>query len=290
MITPVHNLQWSPVLQGMETPQRLPPRERVPVPATDQEGDVSADLSPWAVFLSEEGLDFSASSVVTQSESMDFTLEFTSSSVERLSVSGYYSEETESLNLSWRFTFQKEVTVEGRTELRTFEADIQVNISQVNSMTITPYVRKEDIMFLLRRLFRDIEKIAADGNKTLGGVVLDYKDFREIFAVDNGKLAHDLMALIELTVILARLRQMLDSKKEVVVLTPEREETRGVTVTEASMRMESFHLEIRDITSTLSAADNAGEIPAATTIGDTAGLEPAAPTEEEIVSDSPPVP
>lgn len=250
---------------------------------------MSADLSPWAVLLSEEGLDFSASSVVTQSESMDFTLEFTSSSVERLSVSGYYSEETESLNLSWRFTFQQEVSVEGRTELRTFEADIQVNISQVNRKTVTPYVRKEDIMSLLRRLFRDIEKIAADENKTLGGVVLDYKDFREIFALDNGKLAHDLMALIELTVILARLRQMLDSKKEVVVLAPEREETRGVTVTETSMRMESFHLEIRDITSTLSAADNAGEIPAATTIGDMAGLEPATPTEEEIVSDSPPV-
>ncbi len=249
---------------------------------------MSADLSPWAVLLSEEGLDFSTSSVEALELGMDFNLEFTSSSVERLSVSGYYSEETGWLNLSWRFTFQQEVSVEGGTELRTFEADIQVNISQVNRKTVTPYVRKEDIMSLVRRLFRDIEKIAADENKALGGVVLDYKDFREIFALDNGKLSHDLMALIELTVILARLRQVLDSKKEVVVLAPEREETRGVTVTETSMRMESFHLEIRDITSTLSTADNAGEIPASTTIGDTAGLEPAAPTEEEIVSDIPP--
>lgn len=290
MITPVHNLQWSSVLQGIEPPPHRPPRERVPAPAADRGGDVSADLSPWAVFLSEEGLDFSTSSVQALELGMDFNLEFTSSSVERLSVSGYYSEETESLNLSWRFTFQQEVSVEGRTELRTFGADIQVNISQVNSKNVTTYARKEDIMSLLRRLFRDIEKIAADENKTLGSVVLDYKDFREIFALDNGKLAHDLMALIELTVILARLRQMLDSKKEVVVLAPEREETRGVTVTETSMRIESFHLEIRDVTSTLSAADNAGEIPASTTIGDTADLEPAAPTEEEIVSDSPPVP
>ena len=247
-----------------------------------------ADLSPWAVLLSEEGLDFSASSVVTQSESMDFTLEFTSSSVERLSVSGYYSEETGSLNLSWRFTFQQEVSVEGGTELRTFEADIQINISQVNRNTVTPYVRKEDIMSLLRRLFRDIEKIAADENKTLGGVILDYKDFREIFALDNGKLAHDLMALIELTVILARLRQILDSKKEVVVLAPEREETRGVTVTETSMSMESFHLEVRGVTTPTTAAE-AGELPPAFTIpGDEEGPEPAAPTGEGAVPDSPP--
>ena len=290
MITPVHNLQWSSVLQGIEPPPQWPSQERVSTTAANRGGDVSADLSPWAVLLSEEGLDFSTSSVEALELGMDFNLEFTSSSVERLSVSGYYSEETGWLNLSWRFTFQQEVSVEGGTELRTFEADIQVNISQVNRKTVTPYVRKEDIMSLVRRLFRDIEKIAADENKTLGDVVLDYKDFREIFTLDNGKLAHDLMALIELTVILARLRQMLDSKKDVVVLAPDRKETRGVSVTETSMRMESFHLEIRDITSTLSAADNAGEIPAATTIGDTADLEPAAPTEEEIVSDSPPVP
>ena len=287
MITPVHNLQWSSVLQGIEPPPHRPSQERVSTTAANRGGDVSADLSPWAVLLSEEGLDFSASSLVTQSESMDFNLEFTSSSVERLSVSGYYSEETGSLNLSWRFTFQQEVSVEGGTKLRTFEADIQVNISQVNRKTVTPYVRKEDIMSLLRRLFRDIEKIAAEENKTLGGVVLDYKDFREIFALDNGKLAHDLMALIELTVILARLRRKLEGDEEVVILAPEREEIRGITVTETSMRMESFHLEVREVTTVFAIAE-AVELPASTTPGDEADLETAAPTGEVVVPDSPP--
>jgi len=287
MITPVHNKQWGPALQGLEVPRKLS-WERVPSPAASPEGAVSADLSPGAVLLSEEGLDFSASSVETLSGSMDFNLEFTSSSVERLSVSGYYSEETETLNLSWHFTFQKEVVVEGRIELRTFEANLQVSISQVDRKTVTPYVRQEDIMSLVRRLLRDIEEIATDDNKILGGVVLDYKDFRELFALDNGKIIHDLMALIELTVILARLRQKLEGNEEVVILAPEREETRGITVTETSMRMESFHLEIRDVTFTLSAAENTSELPASTTTGEEVSPEPAALTGEGAVPDSPP--
>ncbi len=286
MITPVQNPQWSPALQGPEVP-RKPSGERMPSPTASREGAVSADLSPWAILLSEEGLDFSASSVETLSGSMDFNLEFTSSSVERLSVSGYYSKETETLNLSLLFTFQKEMTVEGHTELRTFKADLQISVSQVNRKTVTPYVRKEDIMSLVRRLLRDIEETASGENKVLGGVILDYKDFRELFALDNGKLAHDLMALIELTVILARLRQRLEGDEEVVVLTPERKETRGVSVTETGMRMESFHLEVREVTTAFAIAE-AGELPASTTPGDEADLETAAPTGEVVVPDSPP--
>ena len=287
MNTPVQNTQWSPALQGKKALPPRPPRERESAPEGRQAGAVSADLSPWAVLLSEEGLDFSASSVETLSGSMDFNLEFASSSVDRLSVSGYYSEETESLNLSWHLTFQKEVTVEGHTELRTLEANLQVSVSQVDRKTVTPYVRQEDIMSLVRRLIRDIEETAADENKILGGVVLDYKDIRDLFALDNGKLAHDLMALIELTVVLARLRRKLEGDEEVVVLAPEREESRGVTVTETSMRMESFHLEVREV-ATASAAVEPGEPPAATIPGDEAGLEPAAPTAEVAAPDSPP--
>ena len=187
------------------------------------------------------------------------------------------------MNLSVHFTFRKEVAVEGHAELRTFKADLQISVSQVNRKTVTPYARKEDIMSLVRRLLRDIEETASDENKVLGGVILDYKDFRELFALDNGKLVHNLMALIELTVILARLRQRLEGDEKVVVLTPERKETRGVSVTETGMRMESFHLKVREVT-----AAEAGEPLASTIPGNEAGLELAAPTGEVIVPDSPP--
>ena len=270
MITPVHSTQWNPVLLGVGQPPHLPIQGKEVATAASKEPAVSADLSPLAVLLPEEGLDFSTSSVETLSASMDFNLEFNSSAVEHLSASGYYSEETESLNLSWHFTFQKEVSVGGRTELHTFEAHLQVNVSHVSRITVTPFSRKEDILSLVRRLLKDIQEIAADDDLILGGVVLDFKDFREIFALDNGKLAHNLLALIELTVMLARLKQMLEgSNKDVVILTPKREETSGLTVTEVGMRVESFQLEIRDVTAELSTT-GAGELPDSTMPGNVA--------------------
>ncbi|UCH10612.1 MAG: hypothetical protein JSU61_01580, partial [Fidelibacterota bacterium] len=158
---------------------------------------------------------------------MDFNLEFSSSSVERLSASGYYLEESETMHVAWQVRYQREEIVDGRAELRTYEADLRVNVTQVSRTTVSSYVQKEDIMSLVRSLMEDIHEIAADDSKALGAVVLDYSDFREIFAIDNGRLAHDLMALIELTIMLARLRQMLEGDMEVAVLAPQREETKG---------------------------------------------------------------
>ncbi len=253
MIVPVHSPLNAPSLLGMGVPPHQLPGATAGVPADRGEVDVSVDLSPTAVLLSEEGLDFSTSSVEALSLGMDFRLEFTSGSVEKLTASGSYSEETRSLHMSWHFTFQKEVAVEGGTELRTFEADLQVSISQVDRKTVTRFSHKEDIIALVRRLMEDIQEIAADDKRILGGVVLDYHDFRELFALDHGKMARDLLALIELTITLARLKQMLgEQPKEAVILRPERRETEGMTVSEESMTVEHFRLQIRHVTVELS--------------------------------------
>lgn len=278
MITPANNLQWIPLTMSEEASPFPSTREAKSVNAGQD--DVSADLSPWAIVLSEEGLDFNTSTAEMTELSMSFSLEFTSSSVERLSVSGYYSKETASLNLSWHLTFQKEVQVGDHTELRTFEADLSVSISQVDTRSVTPYVHKEDIMSLLRRLLADIQEIAADDDKILGGVVLDYEDFRELFALDNGKLAHNLMALINLTILLARLRQMLDGSEESVILHPKREKTEGLEVTESSMRLENVQLEIREVTATNSPTGESTEVEPV----ENASV-PAAPAAEQLQDD-----
>jgi hypothetical protein len=256
MITPIQSHQWNPIPVGLGLPRSVPSWRKETTPARDAGPDVSADLSPLAVRLSEEGLDFSSSAVEKVTLGMDFNLEFSSSSVERLSASGYYLEESETMHLAWQVRYQREEIVDGRAELRTYEANLRASVTQVSRTTVSSYVQKEDIMSLVRRLMEDIHKIAADDSKALGGVVLDYSDFREIFAIDNGRLAHDLMALIELTIMLARLRQMLegDSDAEDVILAPQREETKGTVVTQSSMRVESFQLEIRDVTAELSTA------------------------------------
>ncbi len=278
MITPVNNLQLIPRTMSEEASPSPSTREVRSIAARQE--DVSTDLSPGAIFLSGEGLNLSTSTAELTELSMSFGLEFTSSSVEHLSVAGYYSEETDSLNLSWHFTFQKEVKVGDHTKLRTFEADLSVSISQVDTRSVTPYVHKEDIMSLVRRLLDDIQELAADDNKILGGVVLDYEDFREIFALDDGKLAHNLMALINLTILLARLRQMLDGSKETVILHPERAKTEGLEVTESSMRLENVQLEIRAVTAADSTTGESAEVEP---VG--GALVPTAPAAEQLQDD-----
>jgi hypothetical protein len=252
MITPAYNNPWLPVVPLAGLPQHTPSRPKVESHATTEPEDVSADLSLPAILLSEEGLDFQTSSIEKSLERLDFHLEFNSGTVEHLSASGYYSEETKSLDITWSLSFQGEVEVDGRTELHTFEAKIQMHVDQVVQQSVSSYVQKEDILSLVRRLLQDLHEIAMDEDQALGGVVLEYADFQELFAVDNGRLAHDLMALIELTIMLARLRQMLDGNVEEVILSPEREETRGVLANEVNMVVESFQLEIRDVTAELS--------------------------------------
>ena len=249
MISPVNSFPSNPL--SLEMVALLPhlSRGRGETVPSSREPNVSTDLTPVAVRLSEENLDFARSSVTTTSTELEFNLEFTSSSLERLSATGYYAEESQSLSLSLRYTFQREVTVEGRTQVRTFEASLDIQVSRLQVTAASPFARKEDIMALVRRLINDISQVAADDGKLLGGVVIDRQDFLDLVAVDNGRLANKLEALIQLTVMLARLKQLLDDEAtEVVILNPQREETRGWEVVEFEQRLESFQLVIRDIT------------------------------------------
>jgi hypothetical protein len=233
-------------------PERQPvrPAEKSSLPEKVQ--DISADISPIALLLSEEGLDFESSSIDRDSAATHFNLEFTSHSMERVTASGYYSEETKSLDITWHVTYQREVEVDGSTQQRTYEAEIRVHLSKVETVDVSTYVQKEDILSLVRRLLQGLNEIIADEDKVLGGVVLNFADIQELFAIDDGRLAHDLMALIELTIMLSRLRHMLEGDEDVVFLAPERGETRGVNVHEVESVVESFQLEIRDVTAELS--------------------------------------
>ena len=252
MITQVQTNPMQPLFPLSVLPERHPARPAEKLSLSDEVQDISADISPIALLLSEEGLDFESSSIARDSSTTYFNLEFSSHSMERVSASGYYSEETRSLDITWRVTFQREVEVDGSTQQRTYEAEIRVHLSKAETTDVSAYVQKEDILSLVRRLLQNLNEIIADEDKALGGVVLDFADIQELFAIDDGRLVHDLMALIELTIMLSRLRHMLEGDEEVVFLAPEREETRGVIVHEVESVVESFRLEIRDVTAELS--------------------------------------
>ncbi len=249
MIDPASSLLSNPLSLGIVASLPHPSRGKEEIVPSNREANVSAELTPAAVRLSEENLDFAHSSVTATSTDLEFNLEFTSSSLERLSATGYYAEESQSLSLSLRYTFQREVTIQGRTQVRTFEASLDIQVSRLQQTAASPFTRKEDIMALVRRLLNDIGRVTANDGELLGGVVIDRDDLLDLVAIDSGRLANKLEALIQLTVMLARLKQLLDDETaEVVILNPQREETRGVEVVKFEERLESFQLVIRDIT------------------------------------------
>jgi hypothetical protein len=252
MIAPIQNNPLLPLVPLSVLPARTPIRTpEKPNPADEMQA-ISADISPIALLLSEEGLDFESSSITKESTNIHFNLEFSSQSMERVSASGYYSEETRNLDLTWHITFQREVEIDGSIQQRTYEAELQVRLSEASSIDVATFTQKEDILSVVRRLLQNLNEIIADEDKVLGGVILEFADIQELFAIDDGRLAHNLMALIELTIMLSRLRHMLEGDEEIVFLTPEREETRGVTAHEVESVVESFQLEIRDVTAELS--------------------------------------
>ena len=133
-------------------------------------------------------------------------------------------------------------------------------------------------MALVRRLLNDIAKLAADDGELLGGVVIDRDDFLDIVAVDNGRLTNKLAALIQLTVMLARLKQLLDDEApEVVILNPQRKAIRGLKVVEFEERLKSFQLVIRDITAEGFLAEGGSHLESTTV---EAGAGEGSPVEE----------
>jgi hypothetical protein len=110
----------------------------------------------------------------------------------------------------------------------------------------------------VRRLLEDISEVMSDEDQSLAGVVLKLEDFNEILALDNGRLARRLVALIQLTILMARLEQLLEGEQdEKVILRPERGQIEGMMVEESFSEITEFQLEIRDITAELTGRQSA---------------------------------
>lgn len=250
MTIPINSFQWLPApfrmgalsnpLTRWDATAELAGRQ-----LTDE---VTAELSPLPNYLYRQGLDFSRSRVSSSEGSVEFDLHYSVSSSEQLTARGYYAEQSQTLELSFSFTFQQEVSGEAGVEVRRFEGQLQLTLNQVERRSITPYVDQEDILTFLRSLLQEISELAADGTRSLGGVVLAQEDFLEMVKLDNGRLVTKLMALIQMTVTQAQMKRLLDGGGDLTILAPQREKTAGTTAYSYSEQVRQFSLTIREIT------------------------------------------
>jgi hypothetical protein len=216
-------------------------------------------LSPAAAMIADSGLEPLNCWTEQVGSRLDFRLEFSSQAVQQLTASGSYESESGELNLSCSFLFQREVTVNGQVELRSFEAQLSLRAGYTRSRSSQTFKVKEDIGSLLRRLVDNMLDVARSGNQRLAGVVFDQEDLSELAALDHGRMLNLLSGLIQMVITycysLKRLKEGEDS--EAVILTPHRRCTEGVKVEEQVSSVQEFSLEIKEIDVQSSAGESA---------------------------------
>jgi hypothetical protein len=203
-------------------------------------------LSPLVAAAASAGLDTGSSEARQMGARLQFRLNFASQHVKQLSAEGSFEAERGELSLSVSFTFQRQVTRNGRQEVHTFQAQLKLRASNVQSVTARPFEEKEDIGLLLRRLVDDIMDIAWRDNTRLAGVVFDHEDWMELAAVDRGRTLNALAALIQMVIAYThQLKAMKEGKRvQDITLTPQRQKTAGVRVHQEATIISEFSLEV----------------------------------------------
>ena len=72
-------------------------------------------------------------------------------------------------------------------------------------------------MSMVRLLMNDVRSTMAGDKPEQAGVVLGHAELEDLLAADGGRAANRIMDLIDLTIMLARLKQLLDDEQSGVL-------------------------------------------------------------------------
>lgn len=191
----------------------------------------------------------SSSRLEATRERVDFNFSFTSSAKESLSASGYVERREQHASLTLNYTFERAVVVDGKRELRTFQASLLFEADTSQSLSVKPFKEKEDIMHFLNRIVNDIFDLLQDDSQVLTGITLDQKDLAEVMNLDHGKakrMFDGLMSAIMTMAMLKRMKRGSDAGPN-VILNEKRKETTGIQAEKASSAQFSFSLSIKEV-------------------------------------------
>jgi len=240
-------------------------------------------ISPALKYLLSQGVNVNESEASILNSITNFNLIFEAKNKEQLTADGYFSEKSRSMDLSFTYTFQRELINNGVKEMHTFQADFSLKLQNIDNKSIKPFEKKEDIMDFVRRLVKEIMEIAKDKDKLLGGVIFDQEDLEELSKIENGKLMQQIQELIATIIIVAKMQAMMEQNKdqELVLLQPQREKTSGIDINIEKNNISDFSLSIKDITdkSALTEGNSTEVAPTETTETEISDTEVASPKE-----------
>ncbi len=183
--------------------------------------------------LSESGLDLEKSRFVQSSQLLSFDLTYQESSIQQLSLQGYYDFHSQLLTADFSFVSALAIkdpeTGQERQELFRFSFHLEAQHAVCRSGSSGE--QKEDILLFARKLVTKIARLYSEG-KEIDGLALDSEDLKELGAVNDGRLLKSIMAIIDVmrTISLLRKREgehvwvSLDREKSMVSTKSEQEQ------------------------------------------------------------------
>lgn len=246
-LAPIQSFPLVPALP--ETPLVKP---IIPGSKNRSDAAIEAEVSPIAVLLSEEGLEFNRSTVSSSVEHLSFNLTFSNKQSEKLTAQGRFDRITRDLDLQLQYTFHG-VDKNSRPPVRkSFTVQIRISMTEVRNKAFSPFVKKEDILSMVRRVLGELQAVTGRAGATFTGATFKSKDLEALYNVDNGKLARALEELIHLIMLMARLKELNDSDNADVVLRPGYNEVSvsGAEVTEDREKISSLQISVQEIPGT----------------------------------------
>ena len=149
--------------------------------------------------LQASGLDLNRSGVVQSETQFNFNFQFQDEQVRMLTSNGFFDARSQSMKMD--LSFRSSLTVvdpetgEQRQEL--FELNFRMELSNTAAQVGDTHVEKEDILDFARKILNKIQKLSAEG-KQIDGLELSEDDLRDLGGVEDGRLLHSILNLIQL--------------------------------------------------------------------------------------------
>jgi len=197
--------------------------------------------------LNLKNLDSENSTINYNNQLIDFNLVFNFFTTVQIFAEGKIQREEQSLEVNFRYAFQREMEEEGKSVTKNFVLELKMKAGFEEAVSEEKKVEKEDILRFIQRLVNEIFDTFNDHSKTLRAVIIDKDDFEEITKTGKGELARLLQSLLGAVFSFIKYKEM--SSKNLpgvsVVLHPQREvhETKEYSVT----RIDSFTVEVNQL-------------------------------------------
>lgn len=197
--------------------------------------------------LNLKNIDPENSTVSFSHDQINFNLVFNAFAQVQLNANGFVKREEKSIEVSFEYSFQREVIEDGKSCIKNFMLDLKMKANFEETISVERKIEKEDILKFIQRIVNEIFDTFNDESKSLRAVLIDEDDLKEITRAGKGDLTRLLQSLLGTVFSFMKYKELSDKSnpKVGVILHAEQEkhQAKEYTIT----KLESFSIEIHQL-------------------------------------------